>query len=504
MTFGGHVKRAGYGALIEQFDLKVIPHFQVSFIVERGGRKTLQRANGSIEEYYPKSYDPGEGIVAQLEFALRYEGVNLEILGALFERIDATVLVESILNVKTGVRVRKLWYLYELLTQRRLDEIPDLSMGNYVDLLETGRYYTATGIQSRRHRINDNMLGEAAFCPVVRRTSLLARFEAKKLDQRTAAIMKEFPEDVVVRATRYLFTKETKSSYEIERETPDEARVSKFVAMLKEAGRRDFLTREQLIELQNQIVDARFANADYRTTQNYVGETVYLGHEIVHFISPKPGEIRSLMDGLIRSHGRMVRSELSPVIHAVAIAFGFVFFHPFDDGNGRIHRFLIHHILAGSGFTPDGVIFPVSATLLRKSKKYDEMLETFSAALMPLVEYTLDADGCMNVRNETARHYRFIDMTRICEAAFEILEETIQTDLTSELNFLVSYDQIKKGVQRIVDMPDQKIDQFIKFCLQNGGRLGAAKREKYFSMLSDGEIAELEKVVQSTAPVLKP
>ena len=37
---------------------------------------------------------------------------------------------------------------------------------------------------------------------------------------------------------------------------------------------------------------------------------------------------------------------LNPVIAAAVLAFGFVYIHPFVDGDGRIHRDLIHHVLA--------------------------------------------------------------------------------------------------------------------------------------------------------------
>ena len=78
---------------------------------------------------------------------------------------------------------------------------------------------------------------------------------------------------------------------------------------------------------------------------NYVGQTVTCQKEIIHFICPKPDDLPSLMEGLIESHKRMKAGSISPVIHAAAIAYGFVFLHPFEDGNGRIHSLLKHNVL---------------------------------------------------------------------------------------------------------------------------------------------------------------
>jgi hypothetical protein len=44
-------------------------------------------------------------------------------------------------------------------------------------------------------------------------------------------------------------------------------------------------------------------------------------------------------------------------------------------------------------------------------------------------------------------------------------------------------------------MPDRKIDLFIRFCLQNNGRLSAQKRTSHFDFLSDEEIARMEQAV---------
>ena len=295
----------------------------------------------------------------------------------------------------------------------------------------------------------------------------------------------------------YLYAKETKSSFEIEHIRPGSTRTERFVALLQTAEEEDFCRKEQLIEVQNRIVDARFRDSDYRSSQSYVGETVAWQKERIHFACPKPEDLADLMGGLTAAHERMNTGGVSAVIQAAAIGYGFVFLHPFEDGNGRIHRFLIHNILARRGFTPDGVMFPISAVMLKNPADYDASLEAFSRQLMPLVEYSLDEDGRMSVHNDTAIWYRYIDLTAQAEALFRFIDQTIDTELARELRFLASYDKTKKAIQEIVDMPDRQIDLFIRFCLQNNGRLSAKKRASHFDLLSDKEIASLEQAVQS-------
>lgn len=105
---------------------------------------------------------------------------------------------------------------------------------------------------------------------------------------------------------------------------------------------------------------------------------------------------------------------------------------------------------------------------------------------------TLDEDGRMTVENDTARWYAYIDMTRQAGALFGFIEHTIDVELVEELSFLASYDETKKAIREIVDMPDREIDLFIRFCLQNDGRLSTRKRSRYFDVLTDSEIARME------------
>ena len=487
---------AGYAALIERYGLEVIPNWHRSFVTTSGTHR-IESTGDLIEEVYPPKYWPGDTLGDQLEFALKYDGTNLAILASLFQVVSEEDLLDYVRSRPTGKYARRLWFLYEFLTGKTLP-LDDMKWGNYIDLLDPRHYYTTTAARRvRRQRINDNLLGDSRFCPTIRRTDTLRNLEAADLPERCRRVVSGYSAELLRRALSYLYTKETKSSFEIEHIRPTSTRTERFVALLQLAEHEDFCERTQLIDLRNRIVDPRFRESDYRTNQNYVGETVAWQQERVHFACPKPEDLTDLMEGLIAAHERMDEGGMSAVVHAAAIAYGFVFLHPFEDGNGRIHRFLIHNILARRGFTPEGIMFPVSASMLKHPGDYDASLEAFSRSLMALVEYSLDEEGRMTVHNDTARWYRYIDMTPQAEALFRFIEGTIDTELVDELAFLASYDETKRALQEIVDMPDRQIDLFIRFCLHNNGRLSPRKRVSHFDSLSDEEIARMEQAVQS-------
>ena len=491
-----HNRLAGYAALTDRYSLEVIPNWHRSLVAISGTRR-IDSTEAGIEEVFPAKYWPGDTLGDHLEFALKYDGTNLAILASLFQHVEFKEVLGYIQAKPTGKYARRLWFLYEFLTGRELP-MDDLKRGNYIDLLEPGEYYTVTPVrQIRRQRVNDNLLGDNRFCPTVRRTNRLRDYEAADMPNRCRQVVSAYSPELLKRALGYLYSKETKSSFEIEHVTPSSTRTERFIALLQLAEHEDFCNRSQLVDLQNRIVDPRFRDPDYRLNQNYVGETVAWQREKIHFVCPKPDDLSVLMDGLIAAHQRMGAGNVSAVIHAAAIAYGFVFLHPFEDGNGRIHRFLIHNILARRCFTPDGVMFPISAFMLKNLDDYDVSLETFSRHITSRVEYSIDQEGHMTVHNDTAGWYRYIDMTAQAEALFGFIDQTIDTELTQELAFLANYDTTKKGIQEIVDMPDRQIDLLIRLCLQNNGRLSARKRASLFSFLTDEEIARMEEALQA-------
>ena len=487
---------AGYAALIERYGLDVIPNWHSSRVTTSGIHRVNSQA-GITREVYSPQYWPGDRLGDHLEFALKYDGTNLAILASLFHEAVEEDLLEYVRSKPTGKYARRLWFFYEFLTGKMLP-LNDMKKGNYIDLLEPEEYYTtSTPRRIRRQRVYDNLLGNSRFCPTVRRTKTLQEFEKSDLPSRCRQVISEYMPALVERAVKFLYTKETRSSFAIERITPSAARSERFMSALEQAGQEEFLRKQKLIELQNEIVDSRFRESDYRNTQNYVGEAVGLQRQRIHFACPRPEDLADLIDGLESAHLRMERGKVSPVVHAASIAYGFVFLHPFEDGNGRIHRFLVHNILARRGFTPPGIIVPVSAAMLENDADYDVSLEAFSRRLMPLVDYTLDDISRMTVRNNTAIWYRYIDMTPQAEALFHFIKRAIESELADELAFLKNYDAAKGSIKEIVDMPDRQIDLFIRFCLQNNGRLSKRKHASHFEFLTNEEISAMEQATQS-------
>jgi hypothetical protein len=321
---------------------------------------------------------------------------------------------------------------------------------------------------------------------------------AKDLAKEARTIVDGCDQGILTRAVHYLFTKETKSSFAIEGEVPNKDRTARFVAALENASAFDAGSKEAFVRLQNSIVDPRYAQSDWRTTQNYVSQTLPDYTEDVHFVCPKPEDIPGLMDAWMQMTQRLQTADVTDaVVAAAAAAFGFVFLHPFEDGNGRIHRFLVHHILTKMGFTPPRVLFPVSAAMLREREAYDRVLVRYSSSVLPFIDYDLDAEGRMAVHTETARLYRFFDATPHAEYLYHCIEDTIRQDLGEEIGFLVVFDAAMRKTLAIVDMPDRRASILVRLILQNRGKLSRAKRAA-FAEIKDDELRGIEEAVWRT------
>jgi hypothetical protein len=482
----------GQAALIAMLGLRV-PTPAVTSTVGPGARKTMV-ADGRTVERYPLSYRPEDSLIGHLRFALKYEPVDLGVLVAAFKAAGAADIATWVTSEPNGAYARRAWFLYEWLTGTALD-VPDAGAVTYVDALDARFHITAKGIPSKRHKVTDNILGRPGFAPTVRRTPRLDAFRAEAIDTEARVLIAGCAPEVLARAVSYLYTKETKSSFAIENEVATGKRAERFVAALRSTGSFEPTDPDSLVALQNTIVDPRYAAHAFRDFQNFVGETVGGYREVVHFICPRPQDLGSLMAAWSAMTERL-KGATDAVVAATLVAFGFVFLHPFEDGNGRIHRYLLHHVLALEEFTPPGVLFPVSAAIVRDRRGYDTALETFSQAIQPHIDWHWTPSKQIEVENDTGDLYRYFDATKLAEFLYAKVAETVRKDLRDELDFVAIYDGAMAAVRDVVDMPDRRASLLVRLCLQNGGMLSKQKRDS-FPEITDRELTALQSAIQA-------
>lgn len=477
---------AGYAALIDAYRLKVpLPRT----LSATGDHHRIRDENGW--RILTPRHKPPATLEGHITFALKYEGIDLAVLKRLFAAIGPREIEALVRSKPTGTYARRIWFLYEWLLGKRLS-LPDAEKGAYVEVVDTEQQWAIKGETSPRHRLWNNLPGTPAFCPLVYQTKTLDQFVAMDLPKKAQAAVAAVPRDILARTAAFLLLKDSKSSYAIEGERAPQDRIQRWGRAIGEAGRHA-LSLEELLRLQKIVIgDERFVKLGLREEGGFVGEHDRDTHlPLPDHISARPDDLPSLVDGMI-AFDRSGARQMDGVIAAAVLAFGFVYIHPFEDGNGRIHRYLIHHVLAGRGFNPAGVVFPISSAILESIESYRAVLEHYSRRLLPLVEWDATDDGNVNVKNDTADFYRFFDATPHAEFLYECVRKTIEEDLPRETEFLGRYDRFRAVVDTIADMPDRTIDLLFRFLHQNGGSLSKRAREREFSKLTDEEVKSLE------------
>jgi len=483
---------AGYAALVERFELAVPLPPLLTAIAERHH----PAPNLSWNLLTPR-HRPANTLEGQIVFALKWEGLDLGILTALFKVIGPHEITEIVRATPTGSFARRIWFLYEWLTGRELD-VPDPGKVRVVSVVDPDQQVGLhKGTTSTRHKVIDNLPGTRRFCPMIRWTPALHQAVAKGLNARASEVIARTRKDVITRAAAFLLLSDSKSSFAIEGERPSGIRAARWARAIGEAGVRP-ITIDELERLQRVVIgDARFVKLGLRTDGGFVGTHDRDTQEPVpDHISARPQDLRDLLDGIIEYDSRSLTGGADPVSAAAAIAFGFLYVHPFADGNGRLHRWLIHHVLATAGYNPAGIVFPVSAAILRRIDEYRTVLESFSASVLPLIEWRTTPNKNVDVLNDTANYYRYFDATAHAEFLSSCVAQTLEEDPPAEIRFLHAFDKFSSAVKEIVEMPDREIELLRSFLAQGDGLLSTRAREKEFSALTDEEAARIEVLYQ--------
>jgi Fic family protein len=445
---------------------------------------------------------PDSTLGAQLTFAIKWEGIDLSVLTQLFRLLAPDAIADLVRATPTGAYARRIWFLYEWMTGGELD-VPDAGKVRLVAAVDpTQQFALAGGEISTRHRVMNNLPGTPRFCPMVQRTPALIDAAAKELDARARARIGRVRPDLVARAAAFLLLNDSKSSFAIEGERPSGTRAVRWGQAIAEAGQTR-LSLPEFDRLQRIVIgDARFVQLGLRDDGGFVGvhdrET---GDPIPDHISARAQDLEDLIIGLVDYAARTLRGGYDPVAAAAALAFGFVYIHPYVDGNGRLHRWLIHHVLAAANYNPPGLVFPVSAAILRHLAAYRTVLETYSRRLLPQIEWRRTASGNVEVLNDTAAYYRFFDATTHAEFLYACVEQTIEEDLPAEVAFLEAFDRFSLGIQEIVDMPADQVELLQKFLQQSDGRLSLRARTREFGALTSEEISQVEQLYRDSFEV---
>lgn len=490
----------GFQALAARYGIVPAQPLRIESVI--GPSRSVQASPERIRNQYTGTYQPADTFAGHFEFGLKYEELHLEFLARLFTACGAEPLEAWCRMQPFGQFARRAGFFYEWFTGQRLD-VPDLVNGSYVDALPADAYLTRSeAVRNRRWRINDNLPGTKAFCPLVRRTPLLD--EALRFDPHAALaeLDREFGDDVLMRAATWLTLKESRASFLIEHEADRSDRIKRFAHVMAEhSGRFESpLATQSLALLQQGILGEGALRLGLRQSPVFVSQST-LREDIVHYIGPHFSQLPSMLEGL-QSFEHATRGRES-LMRAAVLAFGFVYIHPMSDGNGRIHRFLINDTLQRDGAIPANVIVPLSATITGVrafGQGYDRALEVFSRPLMRryaaacrfetvhVYEDGVRSNFTFDAYEDAGPAWRHPDLTEHVIYTAQLVAHTIRHEMADEARVLVRFQLARQRLKDVLEMPDPDAARMIR-SIKDGGWRVSGKLVKEYPRLEDDALA---------------
>jgi len=309
---------AGYAALIEKYDLKVLLPPRLAGIALRHHPTSTE-----AWRFMTPRHASEDTLIGHLEFALKWEGVDLAVLSALFKKVEGSEIAKVVRARPTGAYTRRLWFLYEWLTERRLDVANPGKVRAIPVVDPKNQFALKDGAFSKRHKVIDNLPGTRAFCPLVRRTAALEEYQHLMLDKRARDVIGRTHRDIMARAAAFLLLSDSQSSFWIEGERPSLQRAQRWRQIIGQAGSVQ-LSLEEFERLQRIVIgDARFVRLGLRREGGFVGTHDRTTNEpIPDHVSARAADLRNLLEDVIVYTERSVNGDVDPVVAAAVSAFG--------------------------------------------------------------------------------------------------------------------------------------------------------------------------------------
>ena len=436
----------------------------------------------------------GDDSLEHVLFALKHEGVNLQLLAQTLPTIPAERLLAMLSETPNGRYLRIACFLWEAFTGQRLEKQAEISVG-YVDVFDPARYVTGPAQRDARWRVNFNGLGSLRYCVNVERTPAIKAGMASDILGRAAAFAQSLGPVMLDRALAWAYLHETEDSYAIENETPSEDKARAFVQLLQQAHQGRPLSEDYLAELQSSTVSNPLDKAvQFRSGQNWL-RGPGRGSSGVIYVPPWPELALQLMDEWM-AFANSAPTQIDPIIAASVAAFGFVYIHPFMDGNGRLSRFLFHKALCTSGKLGQGLLLPVSVAMKRNEADYLAVLQGYSRPARERVQVTWVDEGEYRFEFKTdGAIFRYWDATACVEFGFRMAAEALDVELRQETQFLARYERVVRAVDGQVDIRGNDLATLVLVCLDNDGVISVRTRKRFADRVPEAVFGLIEAVV---------
>jgi len=429
-----------------------------------------------------------------MEFALRHEGVDLAAMAAVCAAMDPLALAEWISARPSSKYARRIGFLYEWLTGKKLPIDATIIAGSYEPVLDPKTCFTGPSSNIPRWHVRNNLPGTPEWCPTVHRRSAQGHpLDKLDLPEEIQAAQEALPRQLLLRARTLAALAEVHASYGLAGLTASTVQEMAVVRLLRSAGEVSVAERlepARLIQLQGALFRGEPHHAAYglRRDDCVLGGSGSQGFRRIEYPCPPARALEGLLAGLAASAAYLATAGAPPTVLAAAVAFGFGFIHPLLEGNGRVHRLLIHTALAASGALRRGSVIPVSEVMLAQRQEYEEAQREWSGPVRASAEALAGVPFLLPPEERfafagyerVAPLYRFPVLTGQVRYLEETLQAAIELGLAGGVRRLQAYAGQRSHLAAQLGLSPARIDLLMRLLSQQGSpHPGAAVRARF-------------------------